>query len=780
MIAQTRALPENVERIIAGRRQRIREKLYHLDAPQENSTPADLLLHGVLKDIDEATMSCSFVVSTQDVDRSGEIVETAGIRTESHKLNPVAMWDHGRGPIGRVPIGKFEDEAGNYTVVVRPHEGIAVGRLYFSRTLAFARDLFLLIKEGCLRGASIGFRTLDAEPMPGHHEDEEDPPLHYREVELCEISPTSVPDNARSLAIRKAFEGRKPSREMEMVVKTWEESSHPRDHGKFASAATDSAHGASDRSGDAKAKEHAAKAKKASDEGDHAAAAHHHHEAAGAHARMAIEADQDGGPGESAMRKHDSATEAHRNAAKAHLDAMGDGHAKATAIAHSMTKREVDNAKPGTFGHEMWSGIHRHSQLANEASKRGDHATAAQRHRMAAARINKRRDYSYGDERTQLTEHRDAQLAAARAHEEAAEKTKEKSMTQTGNKTAKKVLGKSFLDDLKSLNEPGIAALSKALSTITGKGADDYLQMDEEGKLGDDTLGGKDGKDAASKDGMNSTSIDAGGAATPVDTTKEGDAPAEDMPAYKQPLDGPPSQAAATDLHTQLGAFAETIEGWASRQENEKFKDVLERLADMTAQAMGEVSGFHDEAHPDHEPLGATAEEQKAADEDEALPDDEDPEDEAKTPEQKEEAKAAKARRLKLKAAPFQRLAKRIKAFRAKSARAKAKVVDKRLGKAAVAAVAKAVAFLEKAEGHTGEWSETHKAASGFHKGVLRQLTGNAPAAADDTLEIKRLRDERDKAVADAKAARELAETAVEQAERVTKAYRKYKAGQPV
>lgn len=495
-------------------------------------------------------MSASFVISTQDMDRSGEIVETSGIRTDSHRLNPVVLWDHGRGPIGRLPIGQCQDPSGNYTIVTRSAEGIAVARVYFSKSLPFATDVFKLVQEGIIRGASIGFRAIDADPMPGyeHAGENDDPPLRYREVELCELSLTAVPDNPRSLAIKvnKAFGGRKPSKEMRQAL-----------------------------------------------------------------------------------------------------------------VAHGFT---IEEEKP-----------------------------------MAGA-------------------------------------------------AKPKTLGKTFFADMKSLNESGLAVLSKALASITGKSADDYLKMDDGGKL-------KDGEAAeGKKDGMSTTS-GADGDFLADDVVKKADdgvppppdAPAEDVPSYKQPLDGPPSQAAATDLHTQLAGVAEAIQGWAARQENEQFKALAQEAAEKVDELMGMMASFHDNTHPDAEPLGPTPEEADAANEPES-----------------DEDEVKKSARLKLKAAPHLRLEKRLKIFRAKSAKSKVNVSVKKLGKSDAVVITKAASFLAKIEGD-GNLDETLQAAGGFHAKALGQIAKGA--AGDDGIDAKALQAQVEKAQADATEYRLIAEKAVKRAE---------------
>lgn len=159
-------------------------------------------LDAVLQDIDEATMSCSFVFTTQAVDRSGDTVHTRGIRLEAYKKNPVVLWDHGKHPqIGKIPIGKCEDAEGNFTVVLAVGEGVGVCRIFFSQKNDWSKLLFDLVGEKILRAVSVGLLPVDAPPKPGAEPDDETPPLDILICELCEISLTGVPDNEDCLRL---------------------------------------------------------------------------------------------------------------------------------------------------------------------------------------------------------------------------------------------------------------------------------------------------------------------------------------------------------------------------------------------------------------------------------------------------------------------------------------------------------------------------------------------------------------------------------------------------
>ena len=215
MSVPTDKLPADVKRLLARRSQKSAvigrrfEKL--ADDVYTISLPV------LMRDIDETTRSAAFCISTEDIDRSGDRVHTNGIRTENHRANPVVLFDHGRGPIGKQPIGMTEDPARAYTVVIVPEAGVAVARVYFSDKTQFARETWELVKDRMLRGASIAFRAINGQVMPGYSPDDEDAPLDLTEIELCELSITPVPDNDRALLISKAAGGDRPS--VEMIAK---------------------------------------------------------------------------------------------------------------------------------------------------------------------------------------------------------------------------------------------------------------------------------------------------------------------------------------------------------------------------------------------------------------------------------------------------------------------------------------------------------------------------------------------------------------------------------
>jgi cell division septation protein DedD len=153
---------------------------------------------GTIQDgqIDTKKMAIQCVISTEDEDRSGDLILTEGIDTSQHQPNPVVLYSHGMSL--NKPIGKAEDETGKYTVTREPQMLRSV--TYFSQTLPEAYELFGLAAEGILRGWSIGAVPVETEPRTtasfGNGS------LLVKRCELFEYSLTPTPDNRLALTER--------------------------------------------------------------------------------------------------------------------------------------------------------------------------------------------------------------------------------------------------------------------------------------------------------------------------------------------------------------------------------------------------------------------------------------------------------------------------------------------------------------------------------------------------------------------------------------------------
>ena len=130
--------------------------------------------------------SFTFVLSTDDVDRHGDVVSADGWRLEAYLRNPVLLWAHDyRHPaIGRAAA-----------VWTEPHRLLA--KVEFAPSV-FAQEVATLYASGFQWGVSVGFR-------PIRWEERRDPRtgaflgLRYLEQELLEVSAVPVPANRAAL-----------------------------------------------------------------------------------------------------------------------------------------------------------------------------------------------------------------------------------------------------------------------------------------------------------------------------------------------------------------------------------------------------------------------------------------------------------------------------------------------------------------------------------------------------------------------------------------------------
>ena len=131
----------------------------------------------------------AFVLSTDEVDRHGDVVSADGWRLEAYRHNPVLLWahDYRRPAIGRA-----------VAVWTEPHRLLAT--IEFAPS-AFAQEVAALYEYGFQWGVSVGFR-------PIRWEERRDPRtgaflgLRYLEQELLEVSAVPVPANRHALRRR--------------------------------------------------------------------------------------------------------------------------------------------------------------------------------------------------------------------------------------------------------------------------------------------------------------------------------------------------------------------------------------------------------------------------------------------------------------------------------------------------------------------------------------------------------------------------------------------------
>jgi HK97 family phage prohead protease len=144
------------------------------------------------------------IVSTADVDRSGDIVDPNGIDFTAYRNNPVVLYQHDHDePIARcVEVGVVN---GRVEALVQFPEAGAAEK---------SDEVYNLIKAGVLNAVSIGFIPLEysymdpKEPWSGRR---------FTKSEIIEFSVVSVPANANALIIERKIEVTKDGDEEEPI-----------------------------------------------------------------------------------------------------------------------------------------------------------------------------------------------------------------------------------------------------------------------------------------------------------------------------------------------------------------------------------------------------------------------------------------------------------------------------------------------------------------------------------------------------------------------------------
>lgn len=127
-----------------------------------------------------------FVMSSDAVDRLGDIVEIDGLDLTAFQQNPIAFWNHNRDQ----PIGTWDN--------VRKKAGKLVGKLQLAAagTSQLVDELRSFIEQRILKTVSIGFRVIEAADIKGSWG------VRFTKSELLECSLVSIPANKDATRIR--------------------------------------------------------------------------------------------------------------------------------------------------------------------------------------------------------------------------------------------------------------------------------------------------------------------------------------------------------------------------------------------------------------------------------------------------------------------------------------------------------------------------------------------------------------------------------------------------
>jgi HK97 family phage prohead protease len=148
-----------------------------------------------------------FIASTAQVDRYGDIIEVAGWDLKNFKKNPVIPWGHDYSlpPVGKaVGIG-VDDKA--LTVKVKFASPEEYGASW-PTTAPSPDTIYNLCLNGYLKAVSVGFQSLEREPIQGKADDAGYKPQtgwRFLKQELYEVSIVTIPANpgALMMAVQK-------------------------------------------------------------------------------------------------------------------------------------------------------------------------------------------------------------------------------------------------------------------------------------------------------------------------------------------------------------------------------------------------------------------------------------------------------------------------------------------------------------------------------------------------------------------------------------------------
>lgn len=135
---------------------------------------------------DAAAGAMTFVISSEAVDRHGDIVTASGWQLDEYRQNPVLLWAH---DYTRPVIGRAQ--------AVWQEPGILLARLEFAPT-DFAQEVAALYRRGYQQGVSVGFKPLRYAERR-HESTGALLGIHFLEQELLEVSAVPIPANRQAL-----------------------------------------------------------------------------------------------------------------------------------------------------------------------------------------------------------------------------------------------------------------------------------------------------------------------------------------------------------------------------------------------------------------------------------------------------------------------------------------------------------------------------------------------------------------------------------------------------
>lgn len=650
--------------------------------------------------IDRGRMTVPCTITTQDEDRSGDIVITGGIDLSDHRALPVVLVEHGLEAGLTFPIGKAEDDERRYTV--EPGVGLLRAVTWFSQRSLVAEQVFDLVAEEILRGASIGF-------VPEVQEERAGGGMLVKRCRLFEYTHCAVPDNPYALADRigggrlvgrpideallKSLRAQLPPLK-EQVRGGWEgeamrkagerdEDKHPRaTDGKFGGGGgggVDAGNGDVGSGGGAAGAERitslASEGNLSQDDLDGAA-----QEAADAGMRLVWRED-------------------------------GEGDGLAEAIPEEDAQAEFGDATitvdPVTGGPAMLSAVE-HGERVREAM-----GLSAEAEPLLTMRYLAELDPASASIEDDIDRAQEAMDADTPGYVVA--------IRDDGSGYEARPLPESGDDDDDAPGDDGDNDAGRK-HRRGGKGMSGNADKKAAGAKPDEA------ERKTTPTGMGET-VGADGAYVPMDD-EEATKAIDDADTGADML---PGQKALQGCHGLLSGLGEHVAGCYSTQENEHVTAVLDELSEAIETALSLVEEAHGTHYPDADALGGARRRSEDGEEGgEEEGDEEGKKDDDLAPGFKSRRLTEKGRKLAV------AVTKAIRSREIGVAKRAAAVVVKRLGKHASACCVKAADFLDEMSSHEGELKSSHRGGAAHHSGVLRSLAAQPDEGGEAELKSMR------------------------------------------
>lgn len=156
-----------------------------------------------IKGVSETERTVEAIISSESVDRMGDVIRQAGWQLKHYMKNPVVQWahDYSQPPIGTAESMEVIDPQRDQKKVSKKIGAYLKAVTRFAET-DFAEEVFQLFLQDVLRAFSVGFIPKEWDQIfEGEGDDKHITGLEFTKQELIEYSVVPVPANQDALAL---------------------------------------------------------------------------------------------------------------------------------------------------------------------------------------------------------------------------------------------------------------------------------------------------------------------------------------------------------------------------------------------------------------------------------------------------------------------------------------------------------------------------------------------------------------------------------------------------